>query len=78
MRELKDKKVFIPGALSGIGRSAAIAMGKLRCRKFFVITSLDILDIKVLFFFKKYCFPIYNLGILTISRFMDKSFKKDV
>jgi len=42
-------------------------------RKFIVITSMDI---KLLYFFKKYCFPIYHLVMLMISRFLDKSFKK--
>lgn len=39
MRELKDKKVFITGAASGIGRATAIAMGKLGCRLF--LTDID-------------------------------------
>jgi short-subunit dehydrogenase len=52
---------------------ADLIIGAIRGRKFFVITSFDI---KLLFFFKKYCFPIYHLVMLTICRFMDKSFKK--
>jgi NADP-dependent 3-hydroxy acid dehydrogenase YdfG len=42
-------------------------------RKFIVITSMDI---KLLYFLKKYCFPIYHLVMLMLSRFLDKSFKK--
>ena len=54
---------------------ADLIIGAIRNRKFFVITSFDI---KLLYFFKKYCFPIYHLVILTISRIMDKSLKKTV
>jgi NADP-dependent 3-hydroxy acid dehydrogenase YdfG len=39
MKTLSDKKVFITGAASGIGRSTAIAMGKLGCRLF--LTDID-------------------------------------
>lgn len=42
-------------------------------RKFIVITSMDI---KLLYFLKKYCFPVYHLVMLLLSRFLDKSFKK--
>ncbi|MCX5848135.1 MAG: SDR family oxidoreductase [Deltaproteobacteria bacterium] len=39
MDMLKGKKVFITGAASGIGRSTAIAMGKMGCRLF--LTDID-------------------------------------
>ena len=54
---------------------ADLIIEAIRNRKYFVITSFDI---KLLYFFKKYCFPIYHLVILTISRIMDKSLKKTV
>jgi len=56
-------------------RVAELIISAIRNRKFLVITSFDI---KLLFFFKKYCFPIYHLVMLTISRFMDKTFKKNI
>jgi NADP-dependent 3-hydroxy acid dehydrogenase YdfG len=54
---------------------ADIIIRTIRKRKFIVITSIDI---KLLYFFKKYCFPIYHLIMLTLSRILDKSFKKTV
>jgi NADP-dependent 3-hydroxy acid dehydrogenase YdfG len=39
MKILSGKKVFITGAASGIGRSTAMAMGKLGCRLF--LTDID-------------------------------------
>lgn len=42
--------------------------------KFLVITSFDI---KLFYFVKKHCFPIYHLVMLLISRFMDKTLKKN-
>lgn len=47
----------------------------IRNNKFMVITSFDI---KLFYFVKKYCFPIYHLVMLAISRVMDKSLKRDV
>ena len=47
----------------------------IRTRKFMVITSLDI---KLFYFAKKCCFPIYHLIMLAISKFMDKSLKRNV
>lgn len=44
----------------------------IRTNKFMVITSFDI---KLFYFVKKYCFPIYHLVMLAISRIMDKSLK---
>jgi short-subunit dehydrogenase len=44
-------------------------------RQFIVITSMDI---KLLYFLKKYCFPIYHLVMLTLCRILDKTFKKTV
>lgn len=39
MKKLSEKKVFITGAASGIGRTTAIAMGKEGCRLF--LTDID-------------------------------------
>ena len=39
MKTLSEKKVFITGAASGIGRSTAVAMGKSGCRLF--LTDID-------------------------------------
>jgi NADP-dependent 3-hydroxy acid dehydrogenase YdfG len=47
----------------------------IRTRKFMVIPSLDI---KLFYFAKKCCFPIYHLIMLAISKFMDKSLKRNV
>jgi NADP-dependent 3-hydroxy acid dehydrogenase YdfG len=44
MKDLKGKKVFISGAASGIGRSTAIAMGKLGCRLFLTDINKDSLE----------------------------------
>jgi NADP-dependent 3-hydroxy acid dehydrogenase YdfG len=46
----------------------------IRKRRFIVITSFDI---KLLYFLKKHCFPIYHLVMLIISRSMDKILKRD-
>jgi NADP-dependent 3-hydroxy acid dehydrogenase YdfG len=54
---------------------ADLIIKAIRKRKFIVITSIDI---KFLYFFKKYCFPVYHRIMLAISRIMDKTLKKDV
>jgi NADP-dependent 3-hydroxy acid dehydrogenase YdfG len=75
-KEITDKTRthFLKRAISP-EKVADLIIGAIRSRKFLVITSFDI---KLLFFFKKYCFPIYHLVMLTISRVMDKLFKKTV
>jgi NADP-dependent 3-hydroxy acid dehydrogenase YdfG len=70
----KTKAHFLKRAITP-ERVAELIVGAIRKRKFLVITSFDI---KLLFFFKKYCFPIYHLVMLTISRIMDKLFKKAI
>jgi len=70
----KTKAHFLKRAITP-ERVAELIVGAIRKRKFLVITSFDI---KLLFFFKKYCFPIYHLVMLTISRIMDKLFKKTI
>lgn len=47
----------------------------IRTDKFLVITSFDI---KLFYFVKKYCFPVYHLVMLTINHIMDKSLKKNI
>jgi NADP-dependent 3-hydroxy acid dehydrogenase YdfG len=54
---------------------ADLIIRAIRTRKFMVITSFDV---KLFYFVKKCCFPIYHLVMLTISRIMDKSLKKSV
>ena len=70
----KTKAHFLKRAITP-ERVAELIVGAIRKRKFLVITSFDI---KLLFFFKKYCFPIYHLVMLTINRIMDKLFKKTI
>ncbi|PKN52488.1 MAG: short chain dehydrogenase [Deltaproteobacteria bacterium HGW-Deltaproteobacteria-13] len=52
---------------------ADIIIKSIRFRKFLVITSFDI---KLFYFVKKYCFPLYHLIMLAMTRFMDKSLKR--
>ncbi|KQC06100.1 MAG: hypothetical protein APR62_08365 [Smithella sp. SDB] len=75
-KEITDKTLahFLKRAITP-EKVAQQIISAIRNRKFIVITSFDI---KLLFFFKKYCFPIYNLVMLTISRVTDKLFKKTV
>jgi NADP-dependent 3-hydroxy acid dehydrogenase YdfG len=54
---------------------ADIIIKAIRARKFMVITSFDI---KLFYFVKKCCFPIYHLVMLAISQYMDKSLRRDV
>jgi len=54
---------------------AASIIKAIRTRKFMVIPSLDI---KVFYFVKKSFFPLYHLIMLAISKFMDKSLKRNV
>jgi NADP-dependent 3-hydroxy acid dehydrogenase YdfG len=56
-------------------RAADLIIETIRNRKFLVITSFDI---KFLFFCKKYCFPAYHLIMLSLTRIMDKTLKRDV
>jgi len=44
-------------------------------RKFMVITSFDI---KLFYFVKRHCFPVYHMIMLLISRIMDKTLKRDI
>jgi NADP-dependent 3-hydroxy acid dehydrogenase YdfG len=53
---------------------ADLIIRAIRTRKFMVITSFDI---KLFYFVKKYCFPLYHLVMLAISRFMDKTLKPE-
>jgi hypothetical protein len=54
---------------------ADLIIKAIRHRKFMVITSFDI---KLFYFFKRCCFPIYHLVMLAINHLMDKSLRRDV
>ena len=70
----KTRKYFQKIAITP-EKVADLIIKAIRNRKFMVITSFDI---KLFYFVKKYCFPIYHLVMLTISRFMDKTLKRNV
>ena len=53
---------------------AALIIKAIRSRKFMIITSFDI---KLLYYFKRCCFPVYHLVLLAMTRFMDKSLERD-
>lgn len=70
----KARTYFIKRAITP-EKVAGLIIRTIRKRKFLAITSFDI---KLLFFLKKYCFPLYHLVMLTLSRFLDQSLKKTV
>jgi NADP-dependent 3-hydroxy acid dehydrogenase YdfG len=70
----KLRHIFAKYALTP-ERVADIIIDAIRTRKFLVITSFDI---KLLYFLKRYFFPLYHLVMLGITRFMDKSLKRNV
>ncbi len=49
-------------------------MDAIRTRKFLVITSFDI---KFLYFLKRHFFTLFHLIMLLLTRFMDKSLKRE-
>jgi NADP-dependent 3-hydroxy acid dehydrogenase YdfG len=53
---------------------AGLIIKAIHYRKYLIITSFDI---KLFFFVKKYCFPVYHLVMLTITRIMDRSLKPE-
>lgn len=57
------------------GKVADKIVKAIRAGKFMVITSLDI---KLFYFVKRCCFPIYHLVMLTIKHIMDKSLKRNI
>jgi short-subunit dehydrogenase len=69
----KFRRLFIRIALTP-EKVADIIFKAIRFRKFLVITSFDI---KLFYFVKKYCFPLYHLVMLAITRIMDKSLKRN-
>jgi NADP-dependent 3-hydroxy acid dehydrogenase YdfG len=69
----KLRKYFLKLALPP-ERVADIIMNAIRKRQFLVITSFDI---KLLFFFKRYLFPLYHLIMLLLTSMMDKNLKRD-
>jgi NAD(P)-dependent dehydrogenase (short-subunit alcohol dehydrogenase family) len=54
---------------------AQMIIKAIRRRQFLVITSWDI---KLFYWTKKYCFPVYHLAMLAISRLMDRMLQSDV
>lgn len=70
----KTRSYFLKRAITP-EKVAALIIRTIHKRKFMVITSMDI---KLLYFLKKYCFPIYHFIMLTLGRILDKSFKKTV
>lgn len=69
----KSRKLFLKIAISP-DKVADQIIGAIRTRKFMVITSWDI---KLFYFVKKYCFPVYHLVMMTLSRLMDKTLKRN-
>jgi len=69
----KSRKLFLKIAISP-DKVADQIIGAIRARKFMVITSWDI---KLFYFVKKYCFPVYHLVMMTLSRLMDKTLKRN-
>jgi hypothetical protein len=70
----KARTYFLKRAITP-EKVAGLIIRTIRKRQFMVITSMDI---KLLYFFKKYCFTVYHLVMLTLSRILDKSLKKTV
>jgi NADP-dependent 3-hydroxy acid dehydrogenase YdfG len=54
---------------------ADIIINAVRIRKYLVIPSFEI---RLFYFVKKHCFPLYHLVMLAINKFMDKSLKRDI
>ena len=69
----KSRKLFLKIAISP-DKVADQIIGAIRTRKFMVITSWDI---KLFYFVRKYCFPVYHLVMMTLSRLMDKTLKRN-
>lgn len=67
-------KAFAPRYAIKPEKVGDLIIKAIRKRKFLVITSFDI---KLFYFVKRYCFPIYHLVMLLISRLMDKTLKKN-
>lgn len=67
-------KAFAPRYAIKPEKVGDLIIKAIRNRKFLVITSFDI---KLFYFVKRYCFPIYHLVMLLISRLMDKTLKKN-
>lgn len=70
----KTRKYFQKIAITP-EKVADLIIGAIRKRKFIVITSFDI---KLFYFIKKSCFPLYHLVMLTINKLMDKTLKRNV
>lgn len=68
----KTRALFVKIAMTP-EKVADIIIKAIRFRKFLVITSFDI---KLFYFVKKYCFPLYHLFMLVMTRFMDRALKR--
>lgn len=68
----KSRKLFLKIAIAP-EKVADLIIKAIRRRKFMVITSFDI---KLFYFVKKYCFPVYHVVMLTMTRLMDKTLKR--
>lgn len=68
----KTRKYFQKIAISP-DKVADLIIKAIHRRKFMVITSFDI---KLFYFVKRFCFPLYHLVMIQISRSMDKILKK--
>jgi NAD(P)-dependent dehydrogenase (short-subunit alcohol dehydrogenase family) len=68
----KARKMFVKIAMTPEKVADLIIQAILK-NKYLVITSLDI---KLFYFIKRTCFPLYHLVMLIINRFMDKALKK--
>jgi NADP-dependent 3-hydroxy acid dehydrogenase YdfG len=74
-REVTDKtRAFLLKIAISPDKVADLIVKAIHANKFLVITSFDI---KLLYFLKKHCFPIYHLILLAINRIMDKTLKRD-
>jgi NADP-dependent 3-hydroxy acid dehydrogenase YdfG len=69
LRALAPKMAITPEKV------ADIIIKAVRTRKFLVVPSFEI---RLFYFVKKHCFPLYHLVMLAINRFMDKSLKRDI
>jgi NADP-dependent 3-hydroxy acid dehydrogenase YdfG len=74
--EASDKlRALAPRIAITPDKVADLIIKAIRNRKFMIITSFGI---KLFYFVKRCCFPIYHLVMLAITRLMDKSLKRDI
>lgn len=68
----KSRELFLKIAISP-GKVADMIINAVRYRRFMVITSFDI---KLFYFLKRYCHPLYHLVMLAIALIMDKRLER--